>query len=339
MNRSSVYNQYHDKWAELYNSGKNTYEIASIYGCDRNTVGRFIKGIGIMRSKSDYTSHYKEYHSDWIDKYRSGMSIVEISNSYGCDSHTVSNALNKSGSIRPQGETNILLSQRKYVDIDTYFDGINTEEKSYFLGLLLADGCIHSRKGGQQILSLQLQIDDGYVVERLANVLGRNTSYTPPRNGKSDPYTHKAMLGMRATSDHIVNTLRGYGFTERKSTDNHDATVFKHIPSNLMRHFIHGIVDGDGSIGLRSDGRYGHIQVAGNKQDMTAISEVLSSIGCRKAVPYSHYNIYGISYSAKSDVTRILHYLYDDATIYLERKKARADSILGLYRSRAAIIV
>jgi len=45
--------EYYDTWIDLYKSGKNTYEIASIYKCNRNKVGKVIKDAGITRSKSE----------------------------------------------------------------------------------------------------------------------------------------------------------------------------------------------------------------------------------------------------------------------------------------------
>jgi Mor family transcriptional regulator len=326
------YVDYYTEWVELYKSGKSIYDIAIEYGCSRDPVSYAINNAGIMRTISESLMIYDKFYDTWIERYKNGESLAEIANSHGCNPTCVGDVVSRAGVIRNHGKTRSLIHKRKYVDTDTYFDKIDNEGAAYYLGLILADGCIHSNKIGQQQASLVQQIGDRYIIDNLANILGRKTHYMKERMINGTHYISSAAIRLTVTSDHLVNVLKGYGFTERKSTDNHEATVFKHIPNELMRHFIRGIIDGDGSIGLRSDCRCGHIQVAGNKQDMQAISDVFSSIGCRSAIPHSHSSIYSIRWSAKSDVTTILHYLYDNSTIYLDRKKVKAANILTLYR-------
>jgi ribosomal protein L20A (L18A) len=280
-------------------------------------------------------SKYDKYKNEWVYLYKQGNSAVKIACRYNCVHSTVYKVLKRNGVSRPQGETLSLISKMKYVDIDTYFDVIDTEEKVYYLGLIVADGCIQTPKGGrQQIFSLGLQIGDGYIVDRLAKILGRNVQVIPAKGND------KECRKVYAYSNHICNTLKGYGITNKKSLDNHEAKIFNHIPPELMRHFIRGIVDGDGCIYITNDKRYnsrtGCVTVVGNKQDMQAVSDVFSSIGCKNKTPRKVCNIYEVKWAAKADITRIIHYLYDDATIYLTRKKDIADEILALYENRDA---
>lgn len=332
--RDTKYGQFHQEWINKYISGVSSGKIAEEYGCSVPTVLEVINGAGIIRSLSDSAlladSKYKQFYPEWIEKYVDGMSFREIGSEYGCDGMTVGTVVRKVGKSRSISD----IMNIRYGKYDNYFDNIDDEEKSYFLGMLLADGCIRIHKTGhQQVMSLSLKLCDGYIVERLASILGRKVYYSPLR-GRT---TEQACIHVH--SDHICNTLRGYGFTERKSLDNHEAIGFNHIPPELMRHFIRGIIDGDGCFNITKDKRYknsitGHVGVCGNINDMQSIANIFTGIGCRNAIVRHRGNIlYRIDYGSKSDVTRILHYLYGSATIYLERKKVKAADILALYRS------
>jgi len=267
-------------------------------------------------------SRYSKYYDEWVELYMNGLGSPDIAKKYGCSDTTIRNIIRKFGVIRTRSEVSAIIHSNRHKDHDSYFDYIDTEEKSYFLGLLLSDGCISvPKEGGQQTVAINMQIDDGYIVEQLAIALCRNVCYKPSKPG------HKAVVTMSATSNHIVNTLRGYGFTERKSTDDHDAIGFKYIHNTLMPHFIRGIIDGDGWI-FWGNGNNPHIGCCGNFNDMNSLSLALSSIGCKYKPPKIKGCIYVVNWCSFSDVTKILNYIYDNATVYLRRKKNNADQII-----------
>jgi Mor family transcriptional regulator len=323
--RDREYTCYHKVWIEEYIDGSSLRDIAEKYGCSVPRIASVVNIAGVMRSKREagsLDSKYKKFYGEWVDKYISGMSARKIASGYGCDGMTVSSVIKKGGIARSVLETHNM----KYGKFDTYFDNINSEGPAYFLGLLLADGSIR-RVSGQHVLSLQLQICDGYMVERLAKILGRNCYMCPPR-GRS-----KSSVSVHAHSDHLVNTLISYGFTFNKSLDDHNAIGFDHVPEHLMNHFIRGIIDGDGSIFIPKKGCPG-ISVVGNYNDLQAASNTISNIGCSVKVPRKDGSIYHVNWAARNDVTRIIHYLYSDATIYLDRKKQKADAIINMYNNK-----
>lgn len=325
--RDTKYGQFHQEWVDQYKSGISADKIAYAYGCSVPTVLEVTKKAGITRNLSDSAlladSKYKQFYNEWIEKYIDGMNSHEIASEYGCDGMTVSTVVRKAGKSRSISD----IMNMRYGKYDTYFDDINDEEKAYFLGMLLADGCIRSRKMSmQQEMILSLKLCDSYIVERLVSILGRNVYYSPPR-GRT---TEQACIHVH--SDHIVNTLRNYGFTYRKSLDNHDAIGFDHMPQNLMNHFIRGIVDGDGSIYIY-DGVHGAVKVCGNYNDMQKIA-IFCDIECNMKVPRKDGSIYQVVWGSRHDVTKIIHYLYNDATIYLHRKKSKADQILAMYNNK-----
>lgn len=119
-----------------------------------------------------------------------------------------------------------------------YFDLIDTEFKAYFLGLLAADG--HICDSNQNcFMAIELQKPDHVVLEILARELNHNLEVKSlSRTGKKDSGRIKVY------SRDLVYSLIDKGMTF--NTENHGA--YSALSSSLHRHFIRGVVDGDGHI-------------------------------------------------------------------------------------------
>lgn len=326
--RDTKYGAYHQEWIDKYKSGMSSSDIAAEYKCSKFTICQVLKKEGVTRSLSEARSlrgsMYAKFHDEWIIKYISGMNMCEIASEYDTSSSNVSSIVRRSGKSRTRKD----IHDMRHKDADTYFDKIDNEGTAYFLGLLLADGSISNRGNNHQWdMNLSLISSDGYMVEMLANILGRKSHLRPSRGRTS------ASVELRVTSDHIVNTLMSYGFTCNKSLDNHKAIGFDYVPKEYMHHFIRGIVDGDGSIYITKNNHAG-ISIVGNYNDLTEVSNNLSSIGCSVKKPSNDGVIYKITWGSMYDVTKIIEYMYSDATIYLTRKKYKADDILNMYNNK-----
>src|SRR6478609_846753 len=134
---------------------------------------------------------------------------------------------------------------RKYKLNEDYFQDINTEKKAYFLGLILADGCVHKRR-----LTISLQEEDRYILEKFIRELKftGNLYKIKPRNPN-----HKIQYNLTIVSEKIIKDLNRLGIIERKSL----VVKFPKIDDNLIVHFIRGVFDGDGSVfkTIRKTGR------------------------------------------------------------------------------------
>src|SRR5690606_16603830 len=96
--------------------------------------------------------------------YEAGISTTNIGKEFNVTDKTIAKVLVDNGvSLRESG------TQRKIIN-DNYFEDIDTEEKAYFLGLIIADGSIirhlsEGRSNRQLSISLELKEQDGYMVE------------------------------------------------------------------------------------------------------------------------------------------------------------------------------
>jgi len=325
---SSKYKSYIHDWVDLYNSGNSMDYIAKLYNCNKSAVRDNIIGMVSFRSGN---TRYEKVYNDWVSMYNSGSTCMQISSKYKCSSTIVSNTLKDKGvAIRPLGSD----KRRGYIEKRPeyhIFDTVDTEEKVYMLGLLLADGCI-KEAGGSYHISLSLKSDDGYMVSRFANMFNASAydrHYTTV-NGKNHTST-----SCQLTSRYLYEKLNSIGLIPNKSRHD-DGSLFNSIPEHLMNHFIRGIFDGDGSIGIyykrgrKHNTTHKYIAFSGTESVMNQVNSYLS-LSCNIQIrtrPQS--SIYVITTHSLSNILKITDFLYSDASIYLERKKIISDKIQEL---------
>lgn len=208
-------------------------------------------------------------------------------------------------------------------DLDEhYFDRIDTEEKAYFLGLIVTDGCIYQAKGRQPMLAMTIQERDAYILDIFKDEIRSNKNLTSDGRG---------CYGLQIISEDLVAGLRKYGLHDRKSLD---CWFPNNIPIDLYPHFIRGVFDGDGSASFYARrGKKSHTKAVrfcnGTKQFLVDLSDFLYQ-ECeipRATIFREKDNVWSIRYANNQSMLRLINYMYSDAHVYLNRKKAICDSI------------
>lgn len=205
-----------------------------------------------------------------------------------------------------------------------FFEMIDTEEKSYILGLLMADGTISTKRN---TVSITLKEEDSYILETLNKFM--NCSL--PLNIAS---RYKDSVYMRTTinSEQLVNDLIKWGCVEHKTYKNEH---FPNILSQFHRHFIRGYFDGDGHIGMHKskNNRINYvfdILVQDNyRQGFMKIIEDATGVKLnyhRKKECKNH--LFNLRTGVRENLIKIHHYLYSDSTLFLRRKKDVWDKIV-----------
>ena len=125
---------------------------------------------------------------------------------------------------------------------ENYFEKIDTEKKAYFLGFLMADGCVVERKNSQPCIGIQIKSNDEYILNELKKELN-----TKNKIGQNKKRGHSQL---KVHSLKMANDLAKYGIVPRK-------TGIEQFPENNMSykmipHFIRGFFDGDGWFSLTS---------------------------------------------------------------------------------------
>lgn len=207
-----------------------------------------------------------------------------------------------------------------------YFDAVDTEHKAYFLGLIITDGNVFDKyktANHQANVNITLQEQDKYILEAFKKELRCNKKVTPDGRG---------CYQIAIMSNILRDGLARYGITPNK-TFSTQFPVLEH--KELYCHLLRGIIDGDGSVGFYAvPGKKVHSKVirlcSANKQFLADIQQFLQdTLGLEpRKIQQEKEQLWSIGYGSKDALEKLIHYLYDDATIYLTRKKDKCDLIL-----------
>ena len=79
--------------------------------------------------------------------------------------------------------------------IDDYFKEIDTSDKSYFLGMMFADGNIYKRKDRKETYRIQLKLkkEDKYLVEKFSDCIASHIKVRDEKDGSRLIFTNKAI--------------------------------------------------------------------------------------------------------------------------------------------------
>lgn len=216
---------------------------------------------------------------------------------------------------------------RIYSVNDQFFKVIDVEEKAYWLGFLAADGGISSKRPR---LSLSQSHKDKSQLEKFKEAL--DSSY-PIYNHK---IKKRGYLGyrLRITSKELVDDLADKGVIPKKSL------ILKppqNVPSYLIRHWIRGYFDGDGSVGIYIDKRKGRnglflrTNIIGTKEvlkfilDQVGLDQPIKQGSNSKAFVFRISGVKGL---------QLYYYMYNTAIIYLERKRKKFEEYIKFYPNK-----
>ena len=218
--------------------------------------------------------------------------------------------------------------QRKYPIVEDFFDNIDTEEKAYFLGFLYADGYNNTDRNS---VNLSLKEDDKEILEILNNLLQPNK---PLQYVEIKDTNSSNQYRLVIANKHISQKLVELGCVKAK---NHTLTfpTEEQVPSCLIRHFVRGYFDGDGSV---SGDKQKQFCFVGTMDFLLPLQQILikelnfSKTKLDRRHKDRDNNIRSLRYCGVNQCITFRDWLYKDATIYLERKKKIFDSCTSFER-------
>lgn len=234
-------------------------------------------------------------------------SVVAVANKWKITSAGASYILKLMGAqMLPPREAARRVNRKKAGIKDDYLDKLS-EEGSYWVGFLTADGCIYHRKDkGQAQIKICLAEKDKEHLSRFVESFG----------GRKPRLNNRSEVIVCICSDKLVEVLSKYGVVARKTQ-----SVF--YAGELLRQYenayLRGIIDGDGCIYRQKNGYLRVCLTTGSKifveSFLSRMNEMnfFFSSSCRG-------NYWNLTASGKT-AERFCEYLYKPCSICLERKK------------------
>ena len=200
---------------------------------------------------------------------------------------------------------------------EDYFEIIDTPNKAYFLGLIIADGNVFEvddSSNRQSSISITLKECDKYILEKFKEEVCLNTSVS---------FDGRGCCYIAIRSNKMAQDLRRYGIHPRKTFD----SILPNIQNELIPHLLRGLFDGDGCIQAHQtdvNNRYKHsVGWCGTKQLMEQIRDwLVENLNVTNISVYSYKtrSLSMVTWANIDDIQTICKCLYDNANIYLLRK-------------------
>jgi intein/homing endonuclease len=255
-----------------------------------------------------------------ISLYNTGKQQREIAEQLNCSQVSVSNILQRQGIKTRIGK------KITYTDVNiSFFKEINSEESAYFLGLLYADGCVQMGCGAYTV-SLKLKSDDQMIIEKFRNIM----SPSSPIKISYGKYSY-----FRINRKEVCEQLEALGCVPNKSLILEFPTK---VPANLIKHFLRGYSDGDGTIYRNTFKNKKTINTiwkfVSTKQFCQQTAKILKEelgISCSQFLsrPKTNDITTTLTVGGNLQSKKVLDWLYQDATIYLPRKYEKYQEFLS----------
>lgn len=203
------------------------------------------------------------------------------------------------------------LKFKKHTANEGFFDEFN-KINSYILGFIYADGNIawNPQKGYYSITITASEKDKDHL-ENIRNIL----SSTKPLLYSPKTKSYRLIVN----SKKLCQRLMQLGVTPRKSL----TMKFPKIPKEYLRHFIRGIIDGDGSVFYRDRkvSPYFCIRISsGSKKFLQELVKIIkTNIATNGNIRKIAKNVHLVEYSC-SRGKKLANFIYSNANIFLERK-------------------
>lgn len=296
-----------------YTEGASVASLSREYGYSHHTIKSRLEELGVYKANKNYGIRYKWTESEIkriIELYSEGKSAESIAKEYGCYDTTILNLLNKHGvSTKRRREFH---NFKRYSVDEEYFNIIDTEDKAYWMGFLLADG--HVTRDGKIMLTLQSR--DLEHIEKFRESLSSNHPITK----KSGQDAHEILIGSKI----MGASLYEKGFHNRKSWGYDVDKITSSVPRELENHFIRGYFDGDGSVGVYKQTHYPdkkmfNFSILGIKPFLEYISNT-TKICCQIKFDSRTKNNHFLITRSKSNILEYKDFLYSNANIFMHRK-------------------
>lgn len=249
-----------------------------------------------------------------------GISLKELGRKYHTDAY---HQFKLYGIPKRTKNEQRMLTRKNCIHLNWDGSSIENEEQAYIAGLFLADGFVGNTQAG-----IRLKQTDRELLQKVKDCFSEEIKL---QEGISS-------CSFVVSSKKVCANLSNLGIFKGKTNKE------LHIPTmdyTLVRHFIRGFFDGDGSVFLNHNGKYTSVRCnicSPTKSILEQINFVLLNNGIKGTINKENrkgkYTTFGennrilcsvdmfrLFVRSKMAVEQFYHFLYDQSSIYLERKR------------------
>lgn len=250
-------------------------------------------------------SNYEENFDLALELYKTGKSLTQIGKELGVNRKRLSKDFKELG-------INVLPNGQKHLYNYNVFKQIDTEEKAYWLGFLYADGYINIDKGIELTLA---EYDYDHLVKFRDFIGDKSIKISYKESCKA----YRVCINSKEIAQDLINL----GCKQAKSLTLTFPTS-EQVPEYLIHHFMRGYFDGDGCVYDCYDQKA--FSILGTHDFLNKYEEYLL-LALEREYPTKRLhdkrhseNTEFIQYTGNLQSKKWFSFLYNNATIYLERK-------------------
>lgn len=300
--------QLEDKIIDLYiNKNYTKLQIANICNLKKDQINYILAKHKITKNKKR-----DEIFEKLIEEYlTTNCTYLDLSNKYNIPDYK----------IEYYFATRKIKRNKKYIE-DVFFN--KTEESAYWIGFIAADGSLSDKRHSVEI---EIQIRD-------INHLKKFSKFVTYEDNLKIGIRDKTK-SCRATliNQKMYDDIKNYNLMPNKSFKIRFLNIISNFNNddNLIKHFIRGYFDGDGSVTYRDNLTNLKVGFCGNKEFLLELQEYLNKLLNIETIMYSKKgtDIKSLYIRHKQDAIKFLNYIYEDSNIYLDRKYKKYAVLVG----------
>lgn len=306
-----------------YESGESSGGIARDTGISAPQVCRIIKRNGIARRGASEAqwSVSEESRRQMAEAHRDGATQAQLAHEFGVSCSVVRRVMKSTDacvctpSNRVVRRTHGIVRRHAFSHPD-YFAVVDTPEKAYWLGMWYADGNVMTYP--KYVFQAALQLRDQSQIDQFLEDIGTS------QKAKTRPDINRVYVSI--ANKQLVTDLVCQGMWPRKSLTLAPPPL---KDTDLVRHFLRGFFDGNGTVGIYDVGPRGkrrNFQPRLGFYSTAAVCEWIGDVIERELgfAPPSVIEAVGcfkITYNGRGRCSAIAEWLYRDATRWLPRKR------------------
>lgn len=282
-------------------------QIAKSFKIDRHTLSQYLNtdfNTWIFDAHKRWYVQLEEHEEQSIKEFQNGTltSAFQVKKKYGIHNDKFKIICGYCGiEVKP--------ANFKHHFNRNALASIQTEEDAYILGFITADGYIADMRN---TVAIKLQAKDEDILRKISQYF----EYDGTIKYQTHNRTGNKLCSIIFCSAQLIQNLKQYGVERKKSLKE---TFYENIPPHLIKHYIRGLIDGDGFVAKTSK----KIGLCGSKDIVSKTTKKLSEQLNLSTIPKIRQegtsDLYRVEFSGENAV-KVMKYLYEDSRIYLDRK-------------------